>query len=285
MLKLRSGSLKLCMLTLIIGSDIVALISETRAQDVTGDPVAGETVFVKCKACHSVDGTNQIGPFLNGVVGRPAGTVEGYKYSIALENSELVWTVSNLNLWLFDNLLLVPGNKEAVPSLKKDQQRADVISFLAGESVTIPFGDPSFDDQDGDGVLDSDDSCPLIANPTQTDTDGDGIGDACDPDDDNDGIADASDNCPLVVNVGQDDNEGDGAGDACDADDDNDGMPDVFETANGLDPFDPADALQDADGDGFTNLEEFKAKSDPLDPNSVPSPVKAMPWLLLLLDD
>ncbi len=63
-------------------------------------------------------------------------------------------------------------------------------------------------------------------------------------------------------------------------------MPDAFERANGFDPLDPADASQDADGDGFTNLEEFNAGTDPQDPNSFPKPVKAMPWLeLLLLDD
>ncbi len=88
-----------------------------------------------------------------------------------------------------------------------------------------------------------------------------------------------------MVNVGQEDNESDGAGDRCDADDDDDGMPDAYEIAEGFDPFDPADAAQDADGDGFTNLAEFRAGSDPNDPGSIPKP-KAMPWLeLLLLDD
>jgi len=43
------------------------------------------------------------------------------------------------------------------------------------------------------------------------------------------------------------------------------------------------DALQDADGNGFTNLEEFKARSDPPDPNLVPSLVTTMPWLAPLL--
>ncbi len=75
-------------------------------------------------------------------------------------------------------------------------------------------------------------------------------------------------------------------GNACDPDDDNDGMPDAYELAKGFDPFNPADASQDADGDGFTNLEEFKGRSDPHDPDSIPKPINPMPWLnLLLLDD
>ena len=61
-------------------------------------------------------------------------------------------------------------------------------------------------------------------------------------------------------------------------------MADAWEILNGFDPNDPSDGPQDADGDGFTNLEEFKAGSDPNDPGSIPRP-KAMPWLLLLLDD
>jgi hypothetical protein len=79
------------------------------------------------------------------------------------------------------------------------------------------------------------------------------------------------------------DTDGDGIDDELDEDDDNDGMPDAFETANGLNPLDAADASQDADGDGFTNLEEFQAGTDPQDPHSRP-PV-AMPWLPLLLEE
>ena len=120
---------------------------------------------------------------------------------------------------------------------------------------------------------------------TTVDTDTDNLANFLDADDDNDGVADGPDNCPLVVNVGQEDNESDGVGDLCDADDDDDGMPDAYEIEKGFDPLDPADAAQDADGDGFTNLEEFKGRSDPHDPGSIPSPIKAMPWLMLLLDD
>jgi hypothetical protein len=72
-------------------------------------------------------------------------------------------------------------------------------------------------DSDGDGIGDGFDNCPGIANPDQKDTDGDGIGDACDPDIDNDSVLNAKDNCPLHANRDQADDDGDGVGDVCDA--------------------------------------------------------------------
>ena len=82
-------------------------------------------------------------------------------------------------------------------------------------------------DDDGDGVLDTDDNCPLTANADQLDTDADGIGDVCDIDDDGDGILDTEDNCPLTSNADQLDTDGDGIGDVCDTDDDGDGVLDT----------------------------------------------------------
>jgi hypothetical protein len=70
--------------------------------------------------------------------------------------------------------------------------------------------------------------------------------------------------------------------DRLDADTDDDGMPDGWEVQYGLNPL-VKDALEDNDGDRYTNLQEYRAGTDPTDPASKPR--LAMPWLLLLLLD
>jgi hypothetical protein len=112
-------------------------------------------------------------------------------------------------------------------------------------------------DVDGDGVVDTQDNCPLIANPGQQNADGDGLGDACDDDGDNDGIPDAVDNCPALANSAQLDTDLDGQGNACDSDDDNDGLSDGS---------DPCPLLADCDGDGWSDYHEVMVSgTDPRD--------------------
>lgn len=100
------------------------------------DTAAGEKVFNLCKACHMVgpQAKNRVGPVLNGVVGRPAATVEGYKYSAAMTGKAgegLVWDEPTLSAYLADPKAVVKGTKMAFAGLKKDEDIANVIAYLA----------------------------------------------------------------------------------------------------------------------------------------------------------
>jgi hypothetical protein len=89
------------------------------------------------------------------------------------------------------------------------------------------------------------------------------------------------DNCPDISNPDQSNNDNDSVGDICDPDDDNDGMSDEWETIYGLNPL-VDDAHEDKDGDGFSNIREFRKGTDPTDIQDFPESA-AMPWIPLML--
>jgi cytochrome c2 len=96
-----------------------------------GDAAAGEKVFRRCAACHSVEeGKSGVGPSLHGVVGRDIGGLEGYSYSDAMAAHEGEWTAENLSTYLENPKAMVPGTKMAFPGLKNEQDRVNVITYL-----------------------------------------------------------------------------------------------------------------------------------------------------------
>ena len=97
-----------------------------------GDAALGEKVFKKCKACHVVDKEkHKTGPHLVNVIGRTAGTAEGYKkYSKAMKNSGIVWDDETLNGYLEKPKKYLKGTRMAFAGLKKEEDRANVIAYL-----------------------------------------------------------------------------------------------------------------------------------------------------------
>ena len=100
------------------------------------DTAAGEKVFAKCKACHAVGegAKNKVGPELNGIVGRAAGSLPDYKYSKAMEGKGaegLIWDEASLAAYLADPRGFVKGTKMAFAGLKKPEDLENIIAYLA----------------------------------------------------------------------------------------------------------------------------------------------------------
>jgi cytochrome c len=122
----RTSLLALAMLALL-------LAVPAAAQD--GNVEDGAEVFKKCRACHDIgpEAKNKVGPLLNDILGRHAGSIEGFNYSDANKaagTQGLVWTDEVLFKYLENPLSFMPGTKMAFAGLKDAQDRKDVIAYL-----------------------------------------------------------------------------------------------------------------------------------------------------------
>ena len=99
--------------------------------DLTGDAAAGKVVYMQCKTCHLLEeGKNGVGPSLYGVIGREAGSIDGFIYSEANADSGFTWTPEILFEYLKAPREYLPGTRMAYPGLKDAQDRADLIAYL-----------------------------------------------------------------------------------------------------------------------------------------------------------
>ncbi len=117
-----------------------ALAAGQGMEGIAGDAAKGEKVFKKCKACHDVgpEAKNKVGPNLTGVVGRHIAIEEGFSYSdamTALGEKDGTWTPEELSAFLTKPRDFVKGTKMSFVGLSKDEDRADVIAYLATFSM------------------------------------------------------------------------------------------------------------------------------------------------------
>jgi len=114
--------------TALVAMILAAGIGQASAQDAA----AGEKVFAVCKACHQVGDTakNAVGPVLNGLIGRKAGSVEGYNYSEANKKSGMTWDEATFSEYIKDPKAKIPGTKMAFASIKDEQKIKDLTAYL-----------------------------------------------------------------------------------------------------------------------------------------------------------
>lgn len=108
----------------------------------SADVAAGEKVFAKCAACHTVNqgGANGIGPNLYGTVGEPIGQGKGgFAFSDALKSKGGNWTFENLDHWLTSPREFAPGTKMTFAGLGNPADRANLIAWLNTQGSNLPL--------------------------------------------------------------------------------------------------------------------------------------------------
>jgi cytochrome c len=119
------------MIPKLVAASLIALAigaTNARGQDVA----AGEKAWLKCRACHQLGETarNAVGPQLNGLFGRVAGSIEGYNYSPANKASGLIWDDANFARYVQDPRAAMPGTKMIFAGIKNEQEIRDLTAFL-----------------------------------------------------------------------------------------------------------------------------------------------------------
>ena len=117
-------------MTAVIGAlaAAMALAGPVLAQDAK----RGEQVFNMCSPCHAVGpgAPNKIGPELNGLDGRRAGTVPNFSYSDANKNSGIVWNEATFKQYIGNPAAMIPGTKMPFAGIKNRQEINDLWAYL-----------------------------------------------------------------------------------------------------------------------------------------------------------
>jgi cytochrome c len=114
---------------LIILTAALAIVADAAAAQ---DIAAGENSFKKCSLCHSIGegATNKIGPELNGLDGRKAGSVAGFSYSDANKNSGITWNEASFQEYITDPRAKIPGTIMTFAGIKNEKEISDLWSYV-----------------------------------------------------------------------------------------------------------------------------------------------------------
>ena len=120
--------------TALLGLVVMVAAGAASAEDAppVGDVGMGEKVFTKCRSCHQIgEGAHTaVGPELNGLIGRHAGSLPGYNYSEAMKTSGLVWDEATFKDYIRDPKAKVPGTKMAFAGLSRQSDIDNVTAYL-----------------------------------------------------------------------------------------------------------------------------------------------------------
>lgn len=95
------------------------------------DIAAGQKVFNKCAACHSLEpGVQMMGPSLNGLMGRGVGEVEGFTYSVAMQQADFNWNAETLSAFLEKPMQFLPGTTMPFGGLRRAEQRQALVCLF-----------------------------------------------------------------------------------------------------------------------------------------------------------
>ncbi|ADZ71125.1 c-type cytochrome [Polymorphum gilvum] len=122
---------------------ILTLLSASPVLAGEADAARGETLYKACKTCHQIgDGArNGVGPHLDALFGRVAGSLDGFKYSSAMKAkgaAGLAWDEATLDAYLAKPQALVPGTRMSFRGMQAEHDRADLIAYLKAASAGEP---------------------------------------------------------------------------------------------------------------------------------------------------
>src|SRR5579884_1778917 len=112
---------------------LLVMIALTPVALAQGDPAAGEQSFKKCLPCHAIGpgAKNKVGPELNGLEGRKAGSAPDYNYSEANKNSGITWNKESFEKYIADPRAAIPGTKMIFPGIKNEKEREDLWAYIS----------------------------------------------------------------------------------------------------------------------------------------------------------